>query len=182
MRILIALVFLCCVSAFADSTNYARHVNRGVGVEINILWPLAPFNTSEIKFLFPVGDSTDLVVGFGRQTWTIGSGGKISPGTMDSNAIILGAKQYLFHTSTVAEYNAWFAHDRLTDPSGSVHEGYSISNEFFGGYEFYLGSTRATFTAGLNAGFWSYKSYTTPVDDRFVPTALPKLNLGYEAN
>lgn len=177
----VSLAFLLASFAFADSTNYARHVDRGVGAAVNILWPLPPFKTIEVKLLIPITDGADLVLGFGRQAWTLGEGAKVSPGAMDSNAFIIGVKQYLFRTSTVGEYDAWLAHDRLTAPDGQVYAGWSLSNEFFGGYDFYLGGSRAIVSAGVNAGFWSWKSYQTPKDDRFVLTTLPKFNLGYEA-
>ena len=166
----------------ADSSNYSRHVERGVGIDVTVLWALPPFKTYEVKLMIPVSDGADLVVGYGRQAWTIGEGAKVNPGTMDSHALILGAKQFLFRTSTVAEYDAWICHDRLTAPDGSIASGWSLSHEFFGGYQFYFGNTRAYTTAGVNAGFWSWKSYSQPKDDRFVWTILPKLNAGYETN
>jgi hypothetical protein len=168
-------------SAIADSTNYDRHVGRGVGIEVNILWPLPPFKTYEVKLLVPVSDGADLVIGWGHQAWTIPESDKVNPGTMDSHALILGVKQFLFRTSAVGEYDAWLAHDHFTNRDGKVYDGYSLSNEFFGGYEFYLGGTRATVTTGMNAGFWSYKSYTQAIDDRFTWTVVPKVNAGFES-
>ncbi|MBC7386567.1 MAG: hypothetical protein H7301_10475 [Cryobacterium sp.] len=179
-------VFVVTVNGFilrasADSSNYARHVDREVGIELNILWPLKPFSTYEVKVLLPISNGADLVIGFGRQAWTMKDNGKINGGSMDSNALIIGAKQFLFHTSTVVEYDAWLAHDRLTSEDGKVYAGWSLSNEFYGGYQFYLGSTRSWVSTGMNAGFWSFKSYEAPKNDRFVLTVLPKITAGFEA-
>jgi hypothetical protein len=167
--------------AHAESTNDARHANRGIGIEVNLLWPLPPFSTYEVKLLVPITHGADLVIGWGHQVWTIGEGMGVNPGTIDSHALILGAKQFLFHTSAVAEYDAWLAHDHFQNRDGKIYDGWSWSNEFFGGYEFYLGGTRATLTPGINAGFWAAKSYTQAIDDRFVWTVLPKVSGGFES-
>ncbi len=174
------LLLLVSFTALGATSNDLRHRERNFGIEVNILWPFEPFRTTEVKFLFPIAEGGDLVLGWGRQNWTIGEGASVNPGTMDSHALILGVKQFIAHTSAVVEYDAWLAHDRLKNLDGSYSVGWSWSNEFFIGNEFYLGNTFTTITPGINAGFWAYKTYPQKIDDRFIWTVLPKVNAGFD--
>ncbi|MBS1960968.1 MAG: hypothetical protein JST04_02045 [Bdellovibrionales bacterium] len=174
---ILPFAFLVASVSSADSTNFRRHADSRVQLDVNLAWPFPPFRTWEVKLGFRVGDSTDLVVGYGRQAWTITDIPGINPGTIDSHALILGARQYVARTGAIAEYDAWLAHETFLPPDGRALRGWSLSNEFFGGYVFFLGATHATVTPGLNAGFWSWKSYghEQPIDDRYQWTILPKV-------
>jgi hypothetical protein len=161
----------------ADISSYDRRAAMSFGVEINLLWLAPPFKSIELKAWTRLSDSVDFVFGYGGQFWSIDSE-KMNSGTMNSHALILGARAYLFKTDTLVEYDTWLAYDRLDDRNGKRYAGFSQSNEFFGGYQFFYGGSNTYSTAGLNLGFWSYKGYAAPIDDRFVPTILPKFFVG----
>ncbi len=160
-------------------SDYQKRAQTTVGLELNLLWLAPPFKTIELKAWFNVSDSTDIVVGYGHQAWTY-SGTTMNAGKMNSDALILGVRGYLFQTNTIAEYDTWLAYDRFDHENGKHYEGFSQSNEFFGGYQFYFGSSYFYGAAGLNAGFWGWKSYETPIDDRFTLTVLPKFFVGQQ--
>jgi hypothetical protein len=180
LRISFALSFLilACQQA-ANADNYSRHNDQQFGVEVNVLWLVHPFSTYEVKLWARIGDSMDAIVGFGDQAWTLDTG-EMTHGHMNSQALILGVRGHLFRSGTVVELDNWIAHDHLTQKDGTVYEGYSISHELFGGYQAYLGAGHFSLTSGVNVGAWSAKTYTTPHDDRFIPTILPKISLGYD--
>jgi hypothetical protein len=165
------------LDSIAFASDYDKRAETTFGIELNLLWLAPPFKTIEVKAFVKASDSVDFVFGYGKQLWTY-AGETMSPGTMNSDALILGVRGYLYKTNTETEYDTWLAYDRLTDPKGDVHAGFSQSNEFFAGYQFYYGDSYTYSTGGINAGFWAYKSYETAVDDRFIPTVLPKFLIG----
>jgi hypothetical protein len=167
------------IFAHADISDYQKRAGTSVGIELNLLWLIPPFKTIEAKVWVKMSDSVDFVIGYGNQAWTY-DGTAMNAGTMHSDALILGARGYLFQTNTEVEYDTWLAHDRLDHKNGKEYSGFSQSNEFFAGYQFYYGDSYTYSTAGINTGFWAWKSYETPIDDRFIPTILPKFLLGRE--
>jgi hypothetical protein len=173
--ILIGTIFLS--TANADVSSYQRRADTSFGIELNFLWLAPPFKTVELKAWTRLSDSVDLVFGYGGQFWTIDQE-KMNSGTMESHALILGARGYLFKTNTVLEYDTWLAYDKLHGKDGNTYAGFSQSNEFMLGYQFYYGNSNTYSIAGLNYGFWAYKAYKTPIDDRFVATILPKFMVG----
>jgi hypothetical protein len=164
-------------SANADESSYQRRADMSFGIELNVLWLAPPFKTIELKAWTRVSDSLDFVFGYGGQFWTIDSE-KVNSGTMNSHALILGVRGFLFKTDTVVEYDTWLAYDRLDAKDGHRYAGFSQSNEFFAGYQFFYGGSNTYSIAGINSGFWGYKSYDAPIDDRFVLTTLPKFIVG----
>jgi hypothetical protein len=172
---LLAWIVMQAPLAFAN--DYDKRAETTFGIELNLLWLAPPFKTIEVKAFVKASDSVDFVFGYGKQLWTY-DGNVMSPGTMNSDALILGVRGYVFKTNAETEYDTWLAHDRLVDPKGEVHSGFSQSNEFFAGYQFYYGDSYTYSSAGINAGFWAWKSYDTAIDDRFIPTVLPKFLLG----
>jgi hypothetical protein len=163
--------------AHADVSSYQRRADTSFGIELNLLWLPAPFKTIEVKAWTRLSDSVDFVFGYGGQFWNLESE-KMNSGSMNSHALILGARAYLFKTDTVVEYDTWLAHDVLTQKDGKQYSGFSQSNEFMAGYQFYYGGSNTYSIAALNLGFWAFKGYDAPIDDRFVPTILPKFLVG----
>ncbi len=159
--------------------DYAHHRGQSIGVELNILWPFAPFHTYEIKFRGKLGDGVEAVVGYGRQFWTY-DGTRHNPGRIDSHALLLGTRSYLFGTNASLEYTAWLCHDVFHHDNGTTYRGFSLDNEFYAGYSYYLPATNAYLLPQWNAAFWSYKSYSMPVNDLYVFDFLPKLSLGMD--
>jgi hypothetical protein len=178
-RIFLGIGIFLPIIAHADLSDYQKRAETSAGVELNLLWLSPPFRTVEAKMWVRVTDSVDFVFGYGHQSWTY-DGNSMNRGKMLSDGLILGVRGYLFQTNTEVEYDTWLAHDRLNHENGKEYSGFSQSNEFFAGYQFYYGSSYTYSTAGLNAGFWAWKGYTTPIDDRFVPALLPKFFLGRE--
>ena len=67
--------------------------------------------------------------------------------------------------------------DRFTFASGVVKSGPSISHEVFAGWAFEWGAWNLS--PGLNVGFYSYRPYVEPQDDRFKFTWVPKVSGRY---
>lgn len=88
--------------------GYAENRDKSLGVEVNILWP---FRTYEGK--------------------------RHNQGTMDSHAMLLGARAALFGTNASLEYTAWLCKDRFAHENGNTYSGYSYANEFYLGYAYY---------------------------------------------
>lgn len=172
-----AMAMLLCASVWAG--DYRDHADRKLGVELNVLWPFPPFSTYEIKFRGKLGYGVEGVIGYARQAWTY-DGKRHNQGTMDSHALLLGARSYLFGTNATVEYTAWLCKDLFHHRNGQDYRGFSYANEFYLGYVYYIPKTQAYVLPQWNAGFWSYKSYALPLDDDYVFDFLPKLSLGMD--
>ncbi|HAO99707.1 MAG TPA: hypothetical protein DCQ83_06650 [Fibrobacteres bacterium] len=159
------------------AADYTDHRDQRFGVELNILWPLPPFSTYEIKFRGKVGSGIEGVVGYARQLWTY-KGKRHNPGHMDSHALLLGTRSYLFGTNTSVEYTAWLCHDVFHHDNGQTYRGFSLNNEFYLGYSYYFPHSRVYVLPQVNASFWSYKSYSMPLNDLYVFDSFPKLSVG----
>lgn len=175
------MLFLIVSAGHASASDYAGdysdHRAQEFGVELNVLWPFAPFHTLEIKFRGKLGDGVEAVVGYGRQFWTY-QGKRHNPGRMDSHALLLGTRIYLDGTDASVEYTAWLCHDVFHHDNGQTYRGFSLDNEFYLGYSYYLPGTNTYVLPQWNAAFWSYKTYSMPINDLYVFDFLPKLSLG----
>ena len=175
--LLLFTIALTCQSIFAG--DYENHFTKRLGVEVNILWPFPPFRTYEIKFRGKLGYGVEAVVGYGMQAWTY-KGTRHNEGTINSHALLLGARSYLFGTNTSLEYTAWLCHDIFHHENGQTYRGFSYANEIYLGYAWYLPNTNAYVLPQWNAGFWSYKTYHMPKNDLYVFDFIPKLSLGMD--
>jgi hypothetical protein len=175
---LLVSIFASYSSAQADVSSYQRRSDMSFGIELNFLWLAPPFKSIELKAWTKISDTVDFVFGYGGQFWNLDESKNVNAGSMNSHALILGVRGFLFHTDTVLEYDTWLAYDRLKQKDGKEYSGFSQSNEFFGGYQFFYGGSNTYSIAGMNLGFWGYKGYDAPIDDRFVPTILPKFIVG----
>jgi hypothetical protein len=172
-----AVALVAAAPSHAD--GYAENRDKSVGVEVNILWPFPPFRTYEVKLRGKLGYGVEAVVGYGRQAWTY-KGERHNRGTMDSHALLVGARTALFGTNANLEYTAWLCKDRFAHENGRTYAGYSYANEFYVGYAYYFPGTPAYVLPQWNWGFWSWKSYEMPLDDLYVFDFLPKVSVGYE--
>lgn len=181
MRKPFSLLIAVCAFAAQPSRadDYKENTDKRLGVEVNILWPFPPFRTYEIKFRGKLGYGVEAVVGYGRQAWTY-TGKRHNRGAMDSHALLLGGRSYLFGTNASLEYTAWLCKDRFSHENGRTYSGYSYANEFYLGYAWYLPGRSAYVLPQWNAGFWSWKSYELPMNDYYVFDFLPKLSLGMD--
>lgn len=177
--LLLALLASSLWSPPALADGYADNRDRRFGVELNVLWPFPPFRTYEVKLRGKLGAGVEAVAGYGRQAWTY-TGKRHNRGTMDSHALLLGARAALFGTDASVEYTAWLCRDRFAHENGKSYRGFSYANEFYLGYAYYLPGYPAYILPQWNAGFWSWKSYGMPMDDRYVFDFLPKLSLGMD--
>jgi hypothetical protein len=156
----------------ARGEDYRSHDDRSFGAEVNILWPFPPFRTYEVKLRAKVA-------GYGRQAWTY-TGTRHNRGKMDSHALLLGSRAYLFGTGASVEYTAWLGRDVFAHENGRTYRGFSYANEFYLGYTWYVPGSNVYLLPQWNAGFWSYKSYRLPQDDLYVFDFLPKVSLGMD--
>ena len=147
-------------------------------MELNILWPFAPFSTYEVKLRGKVGRGVEAVVGYGRQAWTY-KGKRHNRGEMDSHALLLGARAFPIGNVSV-EYTAWLCKDVFDHENVTTYRGLSFANEFYLGYAWYFGRTPVYIHPQWNAGFYSWKSYSMPMDDEYVFDFLPKVSLGMD--
>jgi hypothetical protein len=162
-------------AVFASSVSPRNEVK--VGLEVNLLWALPPFKTYEIRVFAGVASSLEVSLGYGRQEWTY-EGDSLTQGTMKSDALILGTRYYIDQSRVFIDYSAWVMKDRLLTPQSKLLEGPALSHEFFAGYR--IGEGSAYFSPGMNLGFYSYRPYTEPVDDRYKITIVPKIVGGVE--
>ena len=163
----------------SSAAPYRASDDFRLGAELNILWPFPPFRTYEVKFRGKVTPGIEAVVGYGRQAWTY-TGTRHNKGRMDSHALLLGSRAYLFGTDASIEYTAWLGRDALHHENGRTYRGFSYANEFYLGYTWYAPNTNFYVLPQWNAGFYSYKSYEPPLDDRYVFDFLPKLSVGVD--
>jgi hypothetical protein len=163
-------------AAPAQAGGYADHAAQRLGVEVNLLWPLPPFNTYEIKFRGKLGHGVEAVLGYGRQAWNY-QGSRHNKGEIDSHALLLGVRTFPVGNVSV-EYTAWLCKDVFHHANGQTYRGFSYANEFYLGYAYYFGRAPVYVFPQWNAGFYSYKSYQLPLNDNYVFDFLPKLSVG----
>ena len=147
------------------------------GLEVNLLWAVPPINTYEIRAFVGVSPSVQLGVGYGGQFWTY-TGDQLNPGSIHSHALILGARYFIDRSRTFVDAATWLMDDHFTTPSGAAQNGPAISHEFFVGHQ--VGGGQIYWAPGMNVGFYSYRDYAKPKDDRFKLTILPKIASGVE--
>jgi hypothetical protein len=176
---LFTLLTALAAASSARADGYRAHDDLGFGAEVNILWPLPPFRTYEIKFRGKVAPGVEAVIGYGHQTWTY-SGKRHNEGRINSHALLLGSRAYLFGTGTSVEYTAWLGHDVFHHENGHTYRGFSYANEFYLGYTWYVPNSNVYVLPQWNAGFWSWKSYTMPQNDLYVFDFLPKISVGMD--
>jgi hypothetical protein len=167
----------CLAAALrVQAGGYADRASQRLGVEVNVLWPLPPFSTYEVKFRGKPGYGVEAVVGYGRQAWRY-KGERHNKGEMDSHALLLGARAFPIGNVSV-EYTAWLCKDIFRHVNGQTYRGISFANEFYLGYAYYFGQSPFYALPQWNAGFYSYKSYRLPLNDNYVLDFLPKLSVG----
>ncbi len=183
---MISNLFFQFISAFlifgfsptAQAGDFDKRADARFGVEINILWPLPPFRTYEIKFTAALNEHFSAVIGYGKQNWNY-TGDRHNRGTMDSHALLIGARAFPWRANnTTLEYTAWLGLDHFMDEQGKSYRGFSLAHEFYLGYLLYLGNSRTYVLPQWNAGFYQYKAYTLPKNDNYVFDFLPKISLG----
>ncbi len=172
------LIGMLALPAPARAGDYRERDDRRLGVEVNILWPFAPFSTYEVKLRGKVGPGVEAVVGYGRQAWTY-KGTRHNKGKMDSHALLLGARAFPIGNVSI-EYTAWLCKDRFSHENGTTYRGFSYANEFYLGYAWYFGQSAMYVHPQWNAGFYSWKSYSMPLNDDYVFDFLPKISLGMD--
>ncbi|MDB5106551.1 MAG: hypothetical protein JWP91_4240 [Fibrobacteres bacterium] len=171
-----ALILAAAAASQAHAGDYADRADRRLGVEVNVLWPLPPFSTYEIKFRGKLGHGVEAVIGYGRQAWTY-KGKRHNQGEIDSHALLIGARAYPVGNVSV-EYTAWLCKDVFHHVNGRTYSGYAYANEFYLGYAYYFGQSPIYVLPQWNAGFYSWKSYEMPLNDDYVFDFLPKLSVG----
>jgi hypothetical protein len=174
MKFFVLFMILFSSSAFSSDMPERKGV---FGLEHNLLWDIPPFKTYEFRAFYGVSKSFEINGGYGRQGWTY-KGNSLTKGTIQSDALVLGARYYILQSRYFIDYSAWIMQDQFTLESGEVKKGSSLSHEFFTGYRFDHG--KFYWSPGINFGFYSHRHYTSPNDDRFKLTFVPKLVIGYQ--
>jgi hypothetical protein len=178
MKLKFLLLFFLLFSAFTQA--YCSEIpdrTGNYGLEHNLLWDFPPFKTYEFRGYYGISNTFEVNAGYGRQGWTY-KGNSLTKGTIQSDALVLGLKHYFFQTRYFIDYSAWIMKDRFTLENGAVKKGWALSHEFFAGYRFDY--KKFYWSPGINFGFYSHRHYTSPNDDRFKLTFVPKLVIGYQ--
>lgn len=167
------LIFAFCL--FISSALELR-AQSAPSLEVNLLWLLPPFRTYEARVNWGLNQNFEISMGYARQAWTY-EGSSLSPGTIRSDALILGLRYLLPRSRAFVDASTWFMADKFSFASGGVKHGPSISHEVFAGWGFQWGAWGLS--PGLNVGFYSYRPYVEPRDDRFKLTWVPKISGRY---
>lgn len=155
---------------------FAVAAQAAPSLEVNLLWLVPPFRTYEARLGLELSHEFEMSLGYARQAWTY-EGSSLTQGKIRSDALILGLRYKLPLSRVFVDASTWFMSDRFTLASGGVKQGPSISHEVFAGWAFDWGVW--SLNPGLNVGFYSYRPYVEPRDDRFKFTWVPKISGRY---
>lgn|GEM_PF-1417667 len=160
---------------FALQAGEAR-AQGAPSIELNLLWLVPPFRTYEARLGLEWNPRYEVSVGYARQAWTY-EGSSLAQGKIRSDALIVGLRYRLPETGFFVDFSTWFMADKFTFLSGVVKHGPAISHEVFAGWAFAWGAW--SLSPGLNVGFYSYRPYVEPLDDRLKFTWVPKISGRY---